>query len=116
MAEEVRVLDRKGWPIQSGARIERYTKGGHKLSQDGVVITVKVSEKYPKGVVHYEAIGTMNRGVTAAELVRVMPESTDREKRTQKMKRYDYQREIITEASGKLSKRARRAARVASPR
>lgn len=111
-----RVLDKAGWPIQPGARVKRYAKGGHKLSQDGVVIAVEVNEKYPEGIVHYEAIGTMNRGVTSAKLVRVMPESSDKTKRSRKMKRYDFQREVVTEASVKLSKRTRGMRRVASPK
>ena len=110
------VLDRAGWPIQPGARIERYSKKGRKMSQDGVVLSVEVTEKYPEGIVHYEAIGTMNRGVTAAGLVRVMPESTDREKRTRKMRRYDHQRGIVTEASELLSRRAKGMRRVVSPK
>ncbi len=111
-----RVLDMAGWPIRPGARVERYRKSGHKIRQDGVVIAVEVTERYPEGIVHYEAIGTLNRGVTAPGLVRVMPENADPKKRTEKMKRYAYQREIVTEASAKLSKRARGMRRVVSPR
>lgn len=111
-----RVLDKAGWPIQPGARVERYRKSGSKIKQDGVVISVEVTEQYPEGIVHYEAIGTMNRGVTAAGLVRVMPESTDREQRTMKMRRYDHQRGIVTEASELLSRRAKGMRKVKSPR
>lgn len=96
--------DREGWPLHEGARCERFSKSGIRLSEQVMVIGFGEDPRYPQGVVHVEGINAGGEGTTLPERLRVLS-TPEGDKAPEKVKRYLARKRDVELLAGRIERK-----------